>query len=342
MPISTLFHQGIVLGFAAIVLLMNPAWAGSIHFEANQGSGKMDSTSHETGDYLALTKNAFQRSGYVFSGWNTQADGSGVDYADERPFFMPDSDLTLHAQWRETGEALDSRSEEIVLEFARAVPPQSGACYVEDYVMMVRATHPDGVKSVRVMKPVSKIGTAEPPFQVFDEDLGIFWTKRRFKSGAQLQYTIIIETEKGEEISSSERYGDDGWRQIEYRKEIPEYLRFINLRDGDSIKANEPFVIGVDALDPDGSIHHQRTGHRYPIDDLNGVLSIALKVNGQVVETKRNAPEAITANETAAVNSGFYKFYGIKLPKGSHRLSIESVDREGNRSESKVITVLAQ
>lgn len=340
MPMPIVFRKW-VPGFAAIVLLTNPAAAGSIRFEPNRGSGKMDSTRHETGDYLTLTQNAFHRGGYVFSGWNTEADGSGIDYSDERSFFMPDSDLTLYAQWREAGEALDSKCGEIVLEFVRAVPPRSGACYVEDYVMMVRATHPDGVKSVRVMKPVSKIGTAEPPFTGFDEDLGIFWTRRRFKSGGQLQYSIIIETEKGEEISSSGLYGDDGWRQIEYSKRIPEYIRFINLRDGDPVKANQPFVIGVDAMDPDGSIHHLRTGHRYPVDDLNGVLSLSLKVNGQVVETRKNAPEEIPANETAAVNSGFYKFHGVKLPRGSHRLSIESVDRRGNRMESEVITVRA-
>ena len=327
---------------AVLLLFLHPTWAGTITFEANQGAGRMPSSSHEFGDYLTLPKNLFQHHGYVFSGWNTKADGSGIDFADERTFFMPKSDLKLYAQWREAGERLGSKGEDIVLEFLRAVPPHKGICYGEDYVMMVRAQHPDGVKTLQIMKPVSKIGKAEPPFQIFDEDLGIFWTKRRFKSGGSLQYSIIIETDKGEKVSSSELYGDEGWRRIEYGKEIPECLRFINLCDGDSVQANQPFVIGVDAVDPDGSIHNHRNGHQYPMDDLNGILSVSLQVNDQVVRTKMNAPESITANETAAVNFGFYKFYGITLPEGSHSLSIESEDRKGNRSESKAITVHAR
>lgn len=335
-------HHRYVLGLLALALFLEPLRAGTIEFKANQGAGKMGATSHEPGEYVTLAKNVFRMSGHVFSGWNTRADGSGVDYSDERKFFMPRSDLKLHAQWRAAGEALDSKGEDLVLEFVRAVPPQKGACYVEDYVMMVRAKHPDGVRQLQIMRPVSKIGKAEPPFKVFDTDLGIFWTKRRFKSGSSLQYAIMIQTETGEEISSVETYGDAGWRRIEYGKSIPEYLRFIGLQNGDSVKADQPFAIGVDAMDPDGSIHKQRKGHRYPIDDLNGVLSVALKVNGQIVQTKKNAPEPIAANETAAVNFGFYKFYGIKLSKGSHQLSIESIDREGHRSESKAITLISQ
>ncbi|MBR1566718.1 MAG: InlB B-repeat-containing protein, partial [Oscillospiraceae bacterium] len=46
-----------------------------------------------------LTANAFDRFGYDFIGWNTQADGKGVDYADES-LFSGDTDITLYAQWQ--------------------------------------------------------------------------------------------------------------------------------------------------------------------------------------------------------------------------------------------------
>ena len=46
----------------------------------------------------ALSANWFTKAGYVFTGWNTKADGSGVAYAD-RAIYDFDSDLTLYAQW---------------------------------------------------------------------------------------------------------------------------------------------------------------------------------------------------------------------------------------------------
>ena len=42
------------------------------------------------------------RSGYVFEGWNTAADGSGIFYAVGQ-VFAPVSDMTLYAQWTPTG-----------------------------------------------------------------------------------------------------------------------------------------------------------------------------------------------------------------------------------------------
>ena len=46
----------------------------------------------------ALSDNAFTRTGYAFSGWNTKADGSGTTYANGASVSL-DSDITLYAQW---------------------------------------------------------------------------------------------------------------------------------------------------------------------------------------------------------------------------------------------------
>lgn len=48
---------------------------------------------------VQISKNTFTRKGYVFAGWNTQANGSGVAYADEAQIDL-NADLVLHAQWR--------------------------------------------------------------------------------------------------------------------------------------------------------------------------------------------------------------------------------------------------
>ena len=47
-----------------------------------------------------LTANAFTRTGYRFTGWNTAADGSGTAY-DDKARFTPPEDITLYAQWEQ-------------------------------------------------------------------------------------------------------------------------------------------------------------------------------------------------------------------------------------------------
>ena len=44
----------------------------------------------------------FSRGGYVFTGWNTQPDGSGTAYAPDASIVLTDPVTTLYAQWRST------------------------------------------------------------------------------------------------------------------------------------------------------------------------------------------------------------------------------------------------
>ena len=39
------------------------------------------------------------RTGYTFKGWNTQADGKGISYAENATFQMGKADVILYAQW---------------------------------------------------------------------------------------------------------------------------------------------------------------------------------------------------------------------------------------------------
>jgi uncharacterized repeat protein (TIGR02543 family) len=43
------------------------------------------------------------KTGYVFSGWNTQADGSGTQFEYPASFTMPANNVTLYAQWSNSG-----------------------------------------------------------------------------------------------------------------------------------------------------------------------------------------------------------------------------------------------
>ena len=68
----------------------------TVTFNANGGSGTM---SNQVANVpTALTANAFTRTGYTFSGWNTAANGTGTAYANGATYSFA-ADLTLYAQW---------------------------------------------------------------------------------------------------------------------------------------------------------------------------------------------------------------------------------------------------
>ncbi len=70
-----------------------------VDFDSNTGTGTMSDQVGNTA--TALTANTFERANFSFVGWNTEADGSGTDYADGATYAF-DSDLTLYAQWKKT------------------------------------------------------------------------------------------------------------------------------------------------------------------------------------------------------------------------------------------------
>lgn len=74
-------------------------WTSTSHtviFNNNGGSGSM---SNQTACVsTALTSNAFTKSGCLFTGWNTAADGSGTTYSNNATYSFS-SDISLYAQW---------------------------------------------------------------------------------------------------------------------------------------------------------------------------------------------------------------------------------------------------
>jgi uncharacterized repeat protein (TIGR02543 family) len=70
----------------------------TVHFDANGGTGTMADQTFTLYEVKNLTANAFTRTGYRFTGWNTEADGSGEAYYDQQNI-TPFVSLTLYAQW---------------------------------------------------------------------------------------------------------------------------------------------------------------------------------------------------------------------------------------------------
>ena len=72
----------------------------TITFNANGGEGSMEPQRFEVGVDTALNTNAFTRENYKFTGWNTEADGSGATYVDKATNPELSGDMTLYAQWQ--------------------------------------------------------------------------------------------------------------------------------------------------------------------------------------------------------------------------------------------------
>ncbi|TKI17967.1 hypothetical protein FCT18_15740, partial [Lysinibacillus sphaericus] len=78
--------------------------AYTVTYDANgatSGTVPQDSTQYEENKTVTVQGNSGQlvRTGYTFTGWNTQADGKGISYAENATFQMGKADVTLYAQW---------------------------------------------------------------------------------------------------------------------------------------------------------------------------------------------------------------------------------------------------
>ena len=71
----------------------------NVSYNANGGTGTMESITGDVGSKIVIGQNGFARSGYTFTGWNTQADGKGTAYKAGDSFTLTDKDTVLYAQW---------------------------------------------------------------------------------------------------------------------------------------------------------------------------------------------------------------------------------------------------
>lgn len=75
----------------------------NVVYDANGGTGSHASTpgwQYTDVTVPSDTSKSFKRDGYVFLGWDTQADGNGTAYKDGSQVPLQDKDITLYAQWQ--------------------------------------------------------------------------------------------------------------------------------------------------------------------------------------------------------------------------------------------------
>ena len=86
----------------------NTCTSYTVAFDANEpagadpATGTMDNQTITEGVPTTLTANAYKVTGYTFTGWNTAADGSGTNYANEASvtnLTAANTTITLYAQW---------------------------------------------------------------------------------------------------------------------------------------------------------------------------------------------------------------------------------------------------
>lgn len=75
----------------------------NVVYDANGGTGSHGTTPGWQYSDVTVPSDAsksFKRDGYVFLGWDTQADGNGTAYKDGSQVPLQDKDITLYAQWQ--------------------------------------------------------------------------------------------------------------------------------------------------------------------------------------------------------------------------------------------------
>ena len=93
----------------------------TISFDANSGEGSMEKIMLLDPQEIQLPANSFSKYGYVFNGWNTKADGTGVAYQNEELVTVEDNTV-LYAQWKDyiilyyNGNGGEGYIQEIIVE----------------------------------------------------------------------------------------------------------------------------------------------------------------------------------------------------------------------------------
>ena len=83
----------------------------TLAFDANGGTGAMDSCLVVSGLQSTIPSNAFTRNGYEFLGWATSPDATEVEYRDGG-YITLTSDVTLYALWNQVAPVEATASEE--------------------------------------------------------------------------------------------------------------------------------------------------------------------------------------------------------------------------------------
>ena len=72
----------------------------TVSYDANGGTGSMSEVKVKENETITIADNLFTRPVYNFIGWNTKANGSGIDYQSGASLVVTEN-ITLYAQWKD-------------------------------------------------------------------------------------------------------------------------------------------------------------------------------------------------------------------------------------------------
>ncbi len=78
----------------------------TVSYNANGGDGVMSSVTVKEDESITIANNLFTRLMYEFIGWNTKANGSGIDYQSGASLVITDN-ITLYAQWKDMANSYE-------------------------------------------------------------------------------------------------------------------------------------------------------------------------------------------------------------------------------------------
>jgi uncharacterized repeat protein (TIGR02543 family) len=185
---GTPYANGASYNFLADITLY-ARWAPlqyhTVIFKANGGSGSMPN--QVANMPTALTANAFTRTGHDFTGWNTEADGSGIPYANTAEYLFS-ADITLYAQW--VSNALDFDG-------------------VNDYVSGSDAGFPTGNSPRTIEAWVRVTGTSWKPILEYGT-----YTDNRFSALVVRPEGTVMWWGHGHDVSGTTPVNDGQWHHI--------------------------------------------------------------------------------------------------------------------------------
>ena len=76
----------------------------ALHYDANGGNGTMGDVVVIADSSVSLEQNGFTRPEYTFTGWNTEADGSGTSYQPGASITLKSGVTVVYAQWEKNPE----------------------------------------------------------------------------------------------------------------------------------------------------------------------------------------------------------------------------------------------
>jgi uncharacterized repeat protein (TIGR02543 family) len=98
--LGTTFNAGSTIQANKKIITLYAKWTYTINYRPNGGSGQYPTSStHIPNSSATIADNTFNRTGYTFSTWNTNAIGTGTNYAPNSQIDNMTSDITLYAIW---------------------------------------------------------------------------------------------------------------------------------------------------------------------------------------------------------------------------------------------------